>query len=119
MRVNGYFNSNDEPAVELDLISSAIEFLVDTGFAGSLIIPENLSSGFALHFEGFDEFFTVTGDLLIAPAYSVEANWLGRRVTVPVAITPDIKEALLGSQMLKDCVLTIDYANRTLSIVRK
>ena len=119
MQLDGYFNANDEPVVELDLFSSSIEVLVDTGFGGSLIIPEHLSTGLALHFEGFDEFFTVTGDLLVAPAYSVVLNWLGRAVTVPVAITPDVKEALLGSQMLKNCVLTIDYENRTVSISRR
>ena len=117
MRIDGFFNANDEPAVTLDLISSSIEVLVDTGFAGSLIIPEHLSSGLALHFEGFEEFYTVTGHIFVAPAYSLEANWLGRRVKVPAAISPDVKEALLGSQMLKSCVLTIDYANRSLTIL--
>ena len=52
MQLDGYFNANDEQVVKLDLISSSIEVLVDTGFAGSLIIPEHLSSGLALHFEG-------------------------------------------------------------------
>ncbi len=42
-----------------------------------------------------------------------------RRIKVPVAISPDVKEALLGSQMLKSSVLTIDYAGRALSIVRE
>ena len=118
MRIDGYFNANDEPAITLNLISSSLEVLVDTGFAGSLILPAHLSTGLALQFRGFDEFFTVTGDLLVAPAYSAEVNWLGRRVKVPVAISPDVKEALLGSQMLKKCILTIDYANRTVTITQ-
>ena len=118
MRVDGYFNTNDEPAIKLDLISSSIEVLIDTGFAGSLIIPDHLSTGLELHFEGFEEFYTATGHVFVAPAYSLEANWLGQRVKVPVAISPDVKEALLGSQMLKNCVLIIDYANRNLSIIQ-
>ena len=77
MRVDGYFNANDEAAVKLDLITSSIEVLIDTGFAGSLIIPEHLSTGLELHFEGFEEFYTATGHVFVAPAYSLEANWLG------------------------------------------
>ncbi|HMG74326.1 MAG TPA: hypothetical protein VK582_12560 [Pyrinomonadaceae bacterium] len=81
MRVDGYFNTNDEPAIKLDLISSSIEVLIDTGFAGSLIIPDHLSTGLELHFEGFEEFYTATGHVFVAPAYSLEANWLGQRVS--------------------------------------
>ena len=118
MRIDGYFNTNDEPAINLHLILSSIEVLIDTGFAGSLIIPEHLSTGLVLHFEGFEEFYTVTGHVFVAPAYSLEVDWLGQRVKVPVAVSPDVKEALLGSQMLNSCVLTIDYANRTVNIIR-
>ena len=64
MRFNGYFNNNDEPAIKLDAISTSIEVLIDTGFAGSLIIPSLQSTDLTLHFEGFEEFFTVTGHLL-------------------------------------------------------
>ena len=59
---------------------------------------------------------TVTGQLFVAPAYSVEANWLGERISFAVAMSWDVKEGLLGAQMLKDCRLTIDYRNRTLMI---
>ena len=79
MRIHGYFNENDEPALKLDLISKSIEVLIDTGFAGSLVVPQNLSDDLVLQFEGFEEFYTVTGQLFVAPAYSVEANWLGER----------------------------------------
>ena len=45
MRVHGYFNENDEPALKLNLISKSIEVLIDTGFAGSLVVPQTLSNG--------------------------------------------------------------------------
>jgi clan AA aspartic protease len=119
MRIDGYFNENDEPVIKLDAISASIEVLIDTGFAGSLIIPQQLSTELTLHFEGFEEFYTVTGHVFVAPAYAVEINWLGEHIKVAVAVSADIKEALLGSQMLKNCRLTIDYANRTVNVERK
>ena len=48
MRIHGYFNENDEPALTLDLISKSIEVLIDTGFAGSLVVPQNLSDDLVL-----------------------------------------------------------------------
>ena len=118
MRVDGYFNASDEPAINLTLDSTSIEALIDTGFLGSLIVPRHLASDLELRFEGFEKFHTVTGQVFVAPAYTLEANWLGRRLRLPIAISTDVHEALLGSQLLKNCVLTIDYANRSVSIVR-
>ena len=116
MRIYGYFSESDEPTLRLDLISKSIEVLIDTGFAGSLIVPQSLSIDLALQFEGFEEFYTVTGQLFIAPAYSIEANWFGERIRIAVAISAEVKEGLLGTQMLKGCRLTIDYRHRTLMI---
>lgn len=119
MRLEGYFNANDEPAIRLELIPGSIEVLIDTGFAGSLILPEHLAKGLTLHFDGFEEFFTVTGDVFVAPSYSMDLGWLGEQVRIPVAVSRDVKEALLGGEMLKNCVLTIDYEGRLVNIVRR
>lgn len=42
MQIDGYFNNRDEPVIRLDVGSSQIEFLVDTGFNGGLIIPDRV-----------------------------------------------------------------------------
>jgi predicted aspartyl protease len=44
MQIDGYFNLNGEPVIELDVGSSRIEVLVDTGFNGSLIIPSQIGN---------------------------------------------------------------------------
>ena|SRR2546427_7160229 len=119
MPLDGHFNANDEPALKLDLISSFIQVLIDTGFAGSLIIPHSEAKNLALNFEGFEEFYTVTGHVFVAPAYSLEINWLGEKIKVAIATSPEVTEALLGAQMLKNCRLTIDYAKRTVEVVRE
>lgn len=92
---------------------------MDTGFAGNLILPGFLAAGLALHVEGFEKFHTATGQVFIAAAYSVEIEWLGQKTRVPVAVSPDITEAILGGQMLKNCCLTIDYHHRTVTIIQR
>ncbi len=92
MRIEGYFNENDEPVIKINLGSTSIEVLIDTGFAGSLIIPQELSTDLTLNFEGFEEFYTVTGHVFVAPAYSVEANWFGERIKVPLRLARTLRK---------------------------
>lgn len=118
MQIDGYFNLNDEPVVELDVGSSRIEVLVDTGFNGSLIVPSQIANRLALKFEGPEEFQSVTGEVFLADAFSVEVDWIGKRIRVAVAASKDVNEAILGGHMLKDCRLTIDYGHRIVTITR-
>ena len=117
MQIDGHFNLNDEPVIELDVGSSRIEVLVDTGFNGSLIIPSQMGHRLNLKFEGPEEFQSVTGEVFLADAYSVEVNWIGKRIRVAVAARKHVNEAILGGNMLKDCRLTIDYGHRTVTVV--
>lgn len=119
MQIDGYFNARDEPVITLDVGLSHIEVLVDTGFNGSLIVPGQLAKGLDLKFErGFEEFYSVTGDMFLATPCSMEISWLGQEIRVPVATSEEVNEALLGSHMLKGCRLTIDYGNRTVTIIK-
>ena len=95
--------------------SGAIEVLIDTGFSGSLIIPQTVANDLALNFEGVEEFYTATGQMFLAPAYTVAISWF-ERLKAPIAVSADVREALLGGQMLEGCRLRIDYAERTVQI---
>jgi clan AA aspartic protease len=119
MQIDGYFNVSQEPVIEIDAGSSSIVVLVDTGFNGSLIIPTGRFGQLRhdLSFEGPEEFNSVTGETFLADAYSMKINWLGKPIRVSVAICKEADEAILGSHMLKDCRLTIDYGHRTVTIV--
>ena len=116
MHIEGYFNEHDEPCLSFDLGSGAIDVLIDTGFSGSLIIPQTVANDLTLNFEGVEEFYTATGQMFLAPAFTVAINWFGERLKAPIAVSADVREALLGGQMLEGCRLRIDYAERTVQI---
>src|SRR5258708_3969595 len=119
MQIDGYFNTNDEPAISLNVGSHQIEVLVDTGFSGDLIIPDSLAKDLDIkHERGLEEFCSVTGEVFLASSCSMEISWLGQRIRMPVATCGEVNEALLGGQMLKDCCLTIDYGRRTVLIAK-
>lgn len=56
MQLDGYFNARGEPAIQLDLGGVNLEVLIDTGFAGWLIVPANFDNTLGLRCEGFEEF---------------------------------------------------------------
>ncbi len=114
MDIEGYFNVHNEPVIRLDVGSSHIEVLVDTGFSGGLILPDQMAKKLDITYDrGLEEFSSVIGERFLASGCSMEISWLGRRIIVPVATSTQVKEAILGGQMLKDCCLTIDYGRRT------
>ena len=119
MQLDGYFNAQGEPAIQLDLGAGNLEVLIDTGFAGWLIVPTSYPIGPPDRFQGFEEFYTATGQTFAAPICFLEINWFDQPTRVPVAISPHISEALLGGKMLTSCLLSIDYYDHTVSILRR
>jgi clan AA aspartic protease len=118
MKIEGYFNTRDEPVIRLDVGSSQMEFLVDTGFNGGLIMPDHLAKGLEIKYDrGLEEFCSVTGATFLASGCSMEITWFGRAIRVPVATSAEVNEAILGGNMLKDCRLIIDYSQRTVTIL--
>jgi len=75
-----------------------------------------LGSGLALNFQGIDEFVTASGHVFLAPSYTIAVNWFGRQLEMPIAVSAEVREALLGNQMLQGCRLTIDSEQRTVQI---
>jgi clan AA aspartic protease len=118
MQMDGYFNVRQEPVIGLDVGSSQIEFLVDTGFNGGLIIPGQIAEGLDIQYDrGLEEFRTANEATFLASAGSMEITWFGNAIRVPVATTEEVPEAILGGNMLKDCRLIIDYRQRTVTII--
>jgi clan AA aspartic protease len=118
MQIEGYFNVRDEPVIGLDVGASQIEFLVDTGFNGGLIIPEQMAERLDIKYDrGLEEFRTANEATFLASAGSMEITWFGQAIRAPVATTEEVPEAILGGKMLKDCRLIIDYSERTVTII--
>lgn len=116
--MDGYFNIRNDPVIRLSVGSSEIEFLVDTGFNGGLIIPNHVAKGLDINYDrGLEEFCSVTGETFLASGCSMTITWFGQNIKVPVATSAEIGESILGGNMLKNCRLMIDYVKRTVTIM--
>ncbi len=119
-RVEGRVNEALEAWVNVELAGNAgiLSFMVDTGFAGTLMLPIECAQILALPPKGREQFVGVEGKPFLATVTQIDISWLGDEFTVPAVIS-EAGDALLGSDMLVDAVLTIDYARGTVKIEKE
>ncbi len=94
-----------------------IECLVDTGFNGALMVPREIATELGLSILGRVPLVTVDSIRIIAHIAEIEIELLGRRDWADVIIG-EAGDCLLGTQLLKDAQLVIDYQAGTLAITR-
>jgi predicted aspartyl protease len=107
---------NRQAWVKLRLLAGVeVEVLIDTGFEGGLVLPESLVYELGLPIIGHEVFGMVgdvTGEGSLAEC---EVEWLGQVQTVEIVTSEDY---LLGTDLLADAVLNIDYKHGRFTIER-
>lgn len=93
----------------------AIEFLIDTGFNGSLSLSNSLAVELGLEILGEEAIDEIGQHKVICPVMVAEVIWLGKKQFVEVIIN-DGEDVLLGTEMLRDSILRINYQNNRVTI---
>jgi clan AA aspartic protease len=116
-RIRGFLDGTGTGAfITLDFGQGALDFLIDTGFDGSLVVGEEL----------FDRSNAVSAGAITAELASdqtfqyetflVEFEWLGQTLLTRVLVGTG-KECLLGTALLEPHRLEIDYRRRTVELI--
>ena len=95
--------------------TSAITVWIDTAFDGFLVFPRALIEALGLHQEALAEAILADGSHVTLESYICHVDWFGEVVAAQV-IANEGKLPLLGTELLANRRLIVDYANRTLSI---
>ena len=118
-KITGTVNENFQAFVFLEFFAEGkFETLaceVDTGFAGTIMIPRETVSKFELEIDGQEYFKAVEDTEFLAETTSLTIRWLEDEFEI-TAIISEHGYALVGSEMFIDAVLTIDYLNKTVAI---
>lgn len=113
---SGRVNSYREALVQVRLRQgAAIEWVVDTGFTGALMLPRQFCSPLEIPIVAELTFGMVGGATMSADVGLTGINWLGEFREVEVIIS-DGDDALIGTELLIATTLTIDYSSRDLTI---
>lgn len=106
--MHGYLDELDQAFLTVDFGQGPLDFLVDTGFCGSLIIGEELFDSASAIPAGPVKAELAANQEFVYDSYFVEFVWQGQDVEVQILVGPG-KECLLGTILLRPHRLEIDY----------
>lgn len=114
----GLVNENLEAVLSVRLTNGAvIECVLDTGFNGSLLLPREFVEANSMLFAGREEIVLVEEISAEIDTAIAEAVWLNETFSIRVLVS-ETNEALIGTQMLINSILEIDYINSTVKITK-
>ena len=114
----GFVNENLEAVLKINLSNgSQIECVIDTGFNGSFLFPRKFVEDNSMRFVGKEEITMVEENTIFIETALAEVNWLGKDFSIQILVSEN-NECLIGTQMLIDSKLEIDYKNLTVKITK-
>jgi clan AA aspartic protease len=94
---------------------STVTAWIDTAFDGFFVFPRKLIQDLKLNVAAETEAILADGTKVSLQTYVCFAEWFGKRVRVEV-IANDGRLPLLGTALLTDRILHIDYPAKTLTV---
>jgi predicted aspartyl protease len=125
-RIIGSVDDLGRPVIRID-IQGRDGFLavVDTGFNRSLMLMATEAKAMGFELTDSEEIVELgtTIKATVVPALG-NIEWLGRTVRVEALVSsepsvgshPDVARALVGTELLADCLLLVDFRRRTVEI---
>src|SRR3989344_931819 len=101
--------------LSLRVADQEIECLLDTGFNGQLLIPENIIAELKLQQVGTADYVTADGDTAKTKVHIGYVNWFGGQKEVFVVST-SADFSLVGMGLLNECRLVIERRKNILEL---
>ena len=114
----GLVNENLEIILPIHLTNGQIiECVLDTGFNGALLLPREFVEENKMEFAGREPVTMVENYQAEIDAVIGEFDWMDKSFFVRVLVS-DFGECLIGTQMLVDSKLEVNYKNLTVKITK-
>lgn len=118
--LKGFVKLHGEPVVRITLLSSTHHpqshpAVIDTGFNGTLSLPEALLQRLEWRWVGYDSYEIATGDVIREKVFVGRIRWM-RRVQEVDVVSSHAKDILIGTRLLQGSRLLIDFRKNRLNI---
>ena len=113
--IEGIFTEDGVPAIAAEVGSERWQAIIDTGFNGELELSERLRSLVSAQFVGRVTSLLAANQRIEEDVYLVDFPFDGRTVRAQATFVGG-DEILIGTRMLRDCRLQIDFPARTVAI---
>ncbi|MCX7420406.1 MAG: hypothetical protein NT013_12845 [Planctomycetia bacterium] len=115
--MDGFLDELNQAWLNLDFGEGRTDFLIDTGFAGTLIIGEELFDTSRAIPAGFVDSTLAAGQSFRYERFDLSFEWLGVSVRLFVLVGPGT-EYLIGTDLLSPHRLEIDYQRQIVQLHR-
>ena len=115
--MDGFQDELNQAWLNLDFGQGRADFLIDTGFAGTLIIGEESFDASRAIPAGYVDSTLAAGQCYRDERFDLSFEWLEVPVRLFALVGPGI-ECLIGTDLLSPHHLEIDYERRTVSLHR-
>jgi clan AA aspartic protease len=110
------------PTFDLEVFGSRaripITAIIDTGFDGEISLPTPLAVGLGLELAAETTVELADGTIKKQLVFAGSVHLLGETRNVAIFIS-DSDDALIGTALLADCRLTIDFPTNMVRLIRK
>ena len=114
----GLVNENLEAVLRIKLQNNAvIDCVIDTGFNGSLLLPRKFVEENSMTFLGLEKVELVEKISAEIETALAEINWFDEKISILIYVS-ETGDSLIGTEMLIDSLLEIDYRNLTVKITK-
>ena len=115
--MDGFLDELNQAWLNLDFEQGRADFLIDTGFAGTLIIGEESFDASRAIPAGYVDSTLAAGQSYRYQRFDLSLEWLGVEVRLFVLVGPG-SECLIGTDLLSPHRLEIDYQRQTVRLHR-
>jgi clan AA aspartic protease len=115
--IKGTVSASGVPTIELAIAGKSYRCIVDSGFNGDVELPEELRKPLNAKLLGSLTFNLAAGTIVEEDVYQVEIPFDGRVVKANATFA-DTDDVLIGTRLLRDYRLTIDFLARTVELER-
>ncbi len=113
----GTVNENCEATVEIKFINGTIaEFLIDTGFSGSLCVPAKYLDDLGLKVSSQAAIYGVGNHTEVFDVAEAEVIWCGEKLAEIAVYVNEGEDFLLGTALLENKELYINFKTREVLI---
>lgn len=113
--MDGFLDELHQAFLLVDLGQGPLDFLVDTGFAGTLVVGEELFDPTDAEWVGESEAELAADQTQLFDLYEIEISWLGQPTRMTALVGPG-KGCRLGTALLNPHDLRINYRQRTVRL---
>ena len=120
--IKGIIENGIHPRITITLVSETESFdfiaLVDSGFDGQLALPYDVADNLSLEVIRLAEVTYAYGQRMEEIVCGGEILWHNAILSVEILLSDD-EDPAIGTRLLKDCILTMNFIRNTLTIEKR